>query len=191
MNRAAEYPKQVARGRAPMRARMRAAFTAAAVMAVALTVLAAPAAAGSQVPFRGTLEGVETTTSITPGIPPIPPMANIQGTGTGRASHLGLFTYDNPHVVNLGTRHAIGSWVFTAANGDTVIADVVGDATIVSGTPPFAILSIVETLTITGGTGRFTGATGSVTVERSVDQTTGATTGSFEGTISSPGASKH
>jgi hypothetical protein len=49
----------------------------------------------------------------------------------------------------------------------------------------------VETWTITGGTGRFTGAAGSFTVERSLDQTTGVTTGSFEGTISSPGASKH
>ncbi|HET7217906.1 MAG TPA: hypothetical protein VFJ02_07650, partial [Vicinamibacterales bacterium] len=50
------------------------------------------------------------------------------------------------------------------------------------------VLSIVETATITGGTGRFADATGSFTVERVFNQATGVTTGSFEGTISSPGA---
>ena len=42
----------------------------------------------------------------------------------------------------------------------------------------------------TGGTGRFAGATGEFTVERLVDTATGETEGSFEGTISSPGAGK-
>ena len=45
------------------------------------------------------------------------------------------------------------------------------------------VFSIVETATITGGTGRFTGATGSLVVERSVDLNTLFTTGSFEGVI--------
>jgi hypothetical protein len=55
-----------------------------------------------------------------------------------------------------------------------------------------AVLSIVEDYKITGGTGRFAGASGSYHVERILHQgTPGATTGSFEGTISSPGASKH
>ena len=40
------------------------------------------------------------------------------------------------------------------------------------------------------GTGRFAGATGSFTVQRQFDPATGTTTGSFEGTISSPGAGK-
>jgi hypothetical protein len=46
----------------------------------------------------------------------------------------------------------------------------------------------METATITGGTGRFAGATGSFTTERLFDTVTLTTTGSFEGTISSPGA---
>ena len=53
------------------------------------------------------------------------------------------------------------------------------------------VLLSVETATITGGTGRFAGATGSFTVERLLNLDTFLTTVSFEGTISSPGASKH
>ncbi len=173
-----------------MRAPMRASLAAVAVVFVALTSLAAPvaagAAAGHEVPFKGSLEGVETTTSVDPGPPPV---AHILGEWTGNASHLGRYTLENPHTVNLVTRNGVGTFAFTAANGDTVTADEIGHADVVSGTPPAAILSIVEHTTITGGTGRFAGATGSFTVERMLDQTTGVTTGSFEGTISPPGAS--
>jgi hypothetical protein len=188
MNIVAVYRKLVAR-RGPPRC---ASLAAVAVLFVALTSLATPltagATAGHEVPFKGSLEGVETTTSVVPGPPPV---AHILGEWTGNATHLGRFTVENPHTVNLVTRNGIGIFEFTAANGDTVTADEIGHADIVSGAPPAAILSIVEHATITGGTGRFAGATGSFTVERMLDQTTGVTIGSFEGTISSPGASKH
>jgi hypothetical protein len=196
MNSVAMYQKPVDRGRASMRARVRAALTAVAVAFVALTTVAAPgaagAAAGGQVPFKGSLAGVETTTSVDPGFPPV---AHILGEWTGNANHLGRYTLENPHTVNLVTRDATGTFTFTAANGDTVTADVTGHAEIVSGTPPTAVLSIVEHAIIIGGTGRFEGATGTFTVERVLDQAippgVTTTTGSFEGTISSPGASKH
>jgi hypothetical protein len=45
------------------------------------------------------------------------------------------------------------------------------------------VLYIEETATITGGTGRFAGATGSFTAERLYDMVAGTTIGSFEGTI--------
>ena len=48
-------------------------------------------------------------------------------------------------------------------------------------------LYIVETATITGGTGRFAGATGSFVCERLYDIAGGTTIGSFDGTISAPG----
>jgi hypothetical protein len=42
---------------------------------------------------------------------------------------------------------------------------------------------VVEEHTITGGTGRFAGATGSFTLERLVSTVTGVTDGSFDGSI--------
>src|SRR5581483_509054 len=103
---------------------------------------------------------------------------------TGHATHLGQFTLDIPHVVNRATRTAIGSYEFTAANGDMVYADFTGQATPTS-TP--GVLYIEEVATITGGTGRFAGATGSFTVERWYDTVAGTTTGYFDGAISSIG----
>jgi hypothetical protein len=102
---------------------------------------------------------------------------------TGNATHLGQFTLDIPHVVNRAKGTAVGSYEFTAANGDTLTADFTGVAV------PIApgVLYIEETATITGGTGRFAGATGSFTVERLYDTVAGTTVGSFEGTISSAG----
>ena len=103
---------------------------------------------------------------------------------TGNATQLGQFTLAIPHLVNRATRTAIGSYQFTAANGDTLSADFTGQAT-PTATP--GVIYIVETATITGGTGRFAGATGSFTSERLYDTIAGTTIGSFEGTISTPG----
>ena len=66
-------------------------------------------------------------------------------------------------------------------NGDTLSATFTGQATPTS-TP--GLLTIVETATITGGTGRFSDATGTFTAQRVFNQLTGVTTGSFEGRIS-------
>ena len=134
--------------------------------------------AGKEVPFKGSLEGIVTITPLTP------PLASVLIEGTGNATHLGLFTVEIPHLVNMATRTATGSYEFTAANGDTLTADFTGQA---SPTTP-GVLSIMETATITGGTGRFAGATGSFTSRRLFNTATLTTTGSFEGTISSPGA---
>jgi hypothetical protein len=46
------------------------------------------------------------------------------------------------------------------------------------------VASIVETAAITGGTGRFAGATGAFTIHRILNQVTGVSSGSFDGTIS-------
>ena len=130
-----------------------------------------------EVPFKGRLEGTATVTGT-------PPFLSVSIEGTGNATHLGRFTVEVPHVVNAMNRTSIGTYEFTAANGDTLTAGFTGQAT---PTAP-GVLSIAETATITGGTGRFANATGSFAVERSFNQVTGLTTGSFEGTVSSPGA---
>ena len=133
-----------------------------------------------EVPFKGRLEG---TATITPGTPPF---LSVSIEGTGNATHLGRFTVEIPHVVNATNRTSTGTYEFTAANGDTLTAGFTGQATL---TAP-GLLSVIETASITGGTGRFADATGSFTVKRLFNQVTGVTTGSFEGTISSPGGGR-
>jgi hypothetical protein len=134
--------------------------------------------AAQSVPFKGNVEGTQRSTPLQP------PLAFVEGSATGNATHLGRFTVEFPHTVNFATRTGEGTFTFTAANGDTLTADFTGQA------QPGPIVSIVEHAIITGGTGRFAGATGSFTVQRQFDPATGTTKGSFEGTISSPGASQ-
>jgi hypothetical protein len=148
-----------------------------ALAVVTVLGLAGPAAAGEQVPFRGTLEGEVTRT-------PAPPFVLVDVDATGNATQLGRFTLDIPHVVDIATRMAVGSYQFTAANGDTLYAEFAGQA---MPTDVPGVLYIEETATITGGTGRFAGATGSFVAERWYDTVAGTTSGSFDGTISSPG----
>jgi hypothetical protein len=152
-------------------------YSLAASLALAVLGLLAPAgpvAAGEQVPFKGSLQGDVTVTPLGP------PFVAVAVEATGQATHLGKFTLDIPHVVNRATRTAIGSYKFTAANGDTLTADFTGTAT-PTATP--GVLYIEETATITGGTGRFAGATGTFTSERWYDTIAGTTTGSVKGTI--------
>jgi hypothetical protein len=138
---------------------------------------AAPSgSAADAVPFNGRFDGTQTVTPLTP------PLASVETNVTGTATHLGRFTMALPHTVNFATRAAQGTCTIVAANGDTLVASFTGQAQL------GAIVSIVEQATITGGTGRFAGATGRFTIERRFDPAAGTTAGSFEGTISAPGA---
>jgi hypothetical protein len=131
-------------------------------------------AASQEVPFKGRFEGSQTLT------PQQPPFGFVDGSATGNATHLGRFTVEFPHTVNFATRTGVGTFTFEAADGDSLTADFTGQA---QGGP---IVSIVEHAVVTGGTGRFAAATGSFVVQRSFDPATGATEGSFEGTIAMP-----
>jgi hypothetical protein len=154
----------------------------AATAVIFLTVaLSGTAAAKQEVPFHGSIQGVEIDVPL--GGPP-PTSLSVKGTGTGIATHLGRFTATYEVDVDLSNGSGIGGLQFIAANGDRIFTTLVGQGT-PTGTP--GINLIVEVNTITGGTGRFTNAKGSFTVERLVDLTTGFTSGSFNGTISSPG----
>ena len=144
-----------------------------ALAVVALVGLAGPVAAGEQVPFKGSLEG-----TVTRSLPPPPIMVNVEA--VGNATQLGLFTLDIPHLVT--PPNAEGEYRFVAANGDKLTAKFKG----VSAPAGPGFLYIVETATITGGTGRFAGATGSFVCERLYDIANGTTIGDFEGTISTP-----
>ena len=109
------------------------------------------------------------------------------GQGGGVASHLGRFTVDWEFVVNEVDGTGSGPVRYTAANGDAIYANSVG-ASEPTATP--GVFHITEIQTVTGGTGRFAGARGSFTVDRLVDLNTGETSGSFHGTITSPGAAR-
>jgi hypothetical protein len=141
--------------------------------------MAGPTVAGEQVPFKGRFDGIVSRSPLDP------PYAAVLVEAEGNGTHLGRFILDIPHVVNTATRIAIGCYQFTAANGDSVYAEFTGYAT-PTGIP--GVLHIVETATITGGTGRFAAATGSFTAERWYDTIAQTTVGDFEGSISSCGS---
>ena len=131
------------------------------------------ASAHGELPFHGSLEGTDTDTVSFPFL-------FVHLAGTGNATHLGYYTATFDFHVDLRTpaSPAVGSFTLTAANGDSLSGDLLGRASIANG-----VATIVETATITGGTGRFADATGSFTVARTVIQATGVSSGSFDGTI--------
>jgi hypothetical protein len=142
--------------------------------AVLLTVaLAGPAAAGKPVPFHGSIQGIEIADVQFPRL-------FVDGSGSGRATHLGRFTVTYEVVVDLLAHETFGSSLFTAANGDSLATDITG-----LGTPTENpdVVSVVEVHTITGGTGRFADATGNFIRTYFLDLVTGVTSGSFNGTI--------
>ena len=153
---------------------MRPASIAAALLLTA--AIAGPASAGQQVPFRGTLAGSATVTPLNP------PVVAVRLEATGTATYLGRFSLLAPHTVNQATMTAVGTYEMTAANGDHVFADFTGTARMIE--PPN--VAIDETATITGGTGRFTGATVTIHVERVFNHVTGVTTGTLDGWITMP-----
>ena len=130
------------------------------VACIVLTALAmlgftGTVSAGEQVPFKGSLDGNYTVTVV-------PPIGTVVGSGTGRATQLGAFTYEFPHTVNFGSVPPVGTgtYSFTAANGDTVTAVFTGQSTPVA--PGFVF--VVEECIITGGTGRFANASGDLSL---------------------------
>src|SRR5437762_1748908 len=122
-----------------------------AAFTVSLAIIAASAVA-AETPFKGTVNAVETGQVVFP-------TRFLDREGTGNATYLGKYTEHVVMQINIPTLSSMGAATFTAANGDTLSASVVGQATRMGPTA----LSIVEDYTITGGTGRFAGATGSFT----------------------------
>ena len=138
---------------------------------------ASPVAAGGSAqgvaiaPLKGSFEGTQT---VTPGTPPLATVA-MQGTGTGTL--VGRFEIALPHTVNFATASASGIATIIAADGSRIVASFTGQAQV------GPIVSIVEQATVTSGTGRFAGATGSFTIRRTFESATGLTSGTLEGTL--------
>jgi len=132
--------------------------------------------AKSEIPFKGSTQAVEVYTFQ----PTQPTLMYVDAIGSGNATHLGHYTVTYQFVVDTTNGSGIGSAHFIAANGDSLFTEITGQG---SPGPENNVASIVETQTITGGTGRFANATGSFTVNRLVNLVTGVTAGSFDGTI--------
>ena len=155
-----------------------------ALVVSAVLGLTGPAAAEELVPLRARFEGSITATPVNPPST----IFDIRASATGNASHFGRFTMESLHRVDRSTLTTVGTASFTlkAANGDTVY----GTYTITgSPTPTPGVINAVDTYTITGGTGRFAGATGAFVDQHVANLITlTVTRGSLTGSISSPGA---
>ena len=141
------------------------------VLAVTLAGTAIGAAKGTNRPLK--LEGQATIVS--------GDLGEVQTTaGSGFGSHLGKVTSSGTVQFGapVGTQvPGEGTQVFTAANGDQLFTSFSGvlDLNTLTATVPF---------TITGGTGRFEGATGTFTAEIEADPSLTSFTFDASGTIS-------
>ena len=123
---------------------------------------------GSELPFKGTLQATELVDGA---------LHHLAGAGNG--TELGRFTYAADITVDDQTGDGVGTVIWTAANGDQIFATTHGAIVLLD----FPTVTLRETQVITGGTGRFSGASGTIIVDRSLDLLTGNTTGSYSGTI--------
>jgi hypothetical protein len=148
---------------------------AAMILAVALAV---PAAAQNQVPFKGAMQGQDfdigfTNTTVT-----------VLTVGTGIGTLLGQFSFTQTVTVDFTTATSTGTARWSAANGDSISTTITGSGEVIEP----GLIRIEDVHTITGGTGRFAGAQGTFTVNRLASAATFLTSGSYEGTITHPGA---
>ena len=154
------------------------------LISVARSALAAPAqqttpevpAKVNRFPFNGTAQSMETSVTVFPTM-------SATATGSGNAIQLGAFTIRYQVEMSLLDLSSTESAEFIGTNGDSLRAEAVGQAT-ENRTP--GMLNVVDIYKITGGTGRFTGATGTFTLNRLVSVTTGAAASTFEGYILIP-----
>ena len=143
---------------------------------LASTTFAAPAAGERQLLLKGSVQDTETQQVVFPTI-------FVKGTGSGNATQLGLYTISYQAQLNIPTLSATTSATVVAADGSSLFGEGTGQGA-PTGTP--GIVSIVETYTITGGTGRFDGATGNFTVKRLIDRAILTSSGTISGTIVLP-----
>ena len=152
---------------------------AALLMVLSASAVLAEDAKVNNVQFKGAFDGHDN--GVVQGATLV---ANASGAGT--ASHIGRFTYTTKATVDLTTGLGTGVFQLVVANGDVINGSFVGRG---GETDTPNVGHIIELVAITGGTGRFRGASGDCTLDRLVDETTvpnTLTSGSLTGTISTP-----
>ena len=130
----------------------------------------------TRIPFRGTLQSNESYSTRFPTM-------FVTAQGSGEATWLGQITVHYQTKVDLSDLSQSGSVSLAGIDGDSLLAKGVGQA-IEDRTP--GRFSVVEIYTITGGTGRFARARGTLTLKRRVSVKAGTSSGSFEGCIVLP-----
>ena len=147
----------------------------------------APAVAGNQVPFKGTVSG-EIPADMGPPVPGSGGCVfNLLVSNRGNATHIGSFTGTGNLTTNVCDGSYSGTFNWIAANGDTISGVFFGQL-IPTATP--GIFDSVQTAIMTGGTGRFAGGSGSWTAGGQVNFITRTFVDPFQGTISSVGSNK-
>jgi hypothetical protein len=130
------------------------------------------------VPFRGTYTTVVAEAGF---VPPSTVLLDIWG--EGYATHLGKSTWYSLSSADITTGEQWGSTVEIAANGDEFHYDYLGGSGVDDVT---GLTTFWGDWTVTGGTGRFTGATGGGTYEGTADGTQGTGQITLVGEISRP-----
>jgi len=115
-------------------------------------VLTVPIVGANSVPFKGSWSGVTVSAEFSN----FPPIVDIVAEGTGQLTHLGRYFMSSPHTTDVFTGETIGDQIFTAANGDTLTAFCAGFP---QPQPDGDVIGSLD-CEITGGTGRFEGASG-------------------------------
>lgn len=134
-------------------------------------------------PFKATLTTQETL-GYNPVACPAAPFLQGSTVGTGNASHMGRVTLqstDCPTPSPTVFTFTGGRLLLTAANGDTLHADYSGALLPTSAVSP--LYSLSGSYRVTGGTGRFRGATGAGTLQGSSNILTGQSSYQASGTI--------
>lgn len=140
------------------------------------------AAASAEAPFRAHFEVPMSLTA-----DPACRGFRVSGTGTGRATHMGSATISVDECVDFamepGRVHVYGSLVLTAANGDElhVSVDKVGDPP-----GPTGDAHVAGPYVVTGGTGRFSGATGAGSTTTDANVITSTAIAELVGTLRWP-----
>ncbi len=127
-------------------------------------------------PFQGSIQSTEAAVTVFPTM-------SVTGSGSGNATQLGAFAINYQVEISLLDLSSIESAEFIGTRGDSIRAEAVGQA-VENRTP--GMLNVVDIYKITGGTGRFTGASGTITLNRLMSVTTGASSSTFEGYILMP-----
>ena len=143
---------------------------------------ATPATAGEMVPFKGTVSG-----NIISNTPLDECHLLTDVVNGGNATQLGRFSGTAQFINNVCDLSYIGTYEFTAANGDSISGSFIGQLT-PTGTP--GVFDNDETAFITSGTGRFADATGTFHLGGQIDTNTGTFALPWQGTISTVGSTR-